>query len=325
LLDIVLEEYPHLRDEIGKSTEADIRAKVLNAILKNIDESKKPLELVDTKTGKRIPDRRDKIVALESLDKDTRRNFNGRNSSNLFKATEVGKMPRQWTYVIKIGDPPSGHSGYDRVIGYSEERLSVGQSLKQLLGQKTRRPDYVYMRSEIIKPQLSAIKQGDDMVPRFREILDAASGKKKSQHWKSGQKVQMRNAAYKSIDFNTFITGETASNHVNKHTETVSKLVASQYEEGAELTGRVRVMVREWYHDSPSVFERDGRAAYGLRFKGSHTIYLSFDAGRNGKIGKWLIIPSTVGSEKFIDDFTRQASKLRKQLRAVINRVGRPR
>jgi hypothetical protein len=328
LLDLVLENNPHLRGEIGNSTEADIRAKILNAVLKNIDEGKKPVEVVHTKTGKRLPDLRDKIVALESLDADSRRNFDGRNASNLFKAKgEVSKMPRKFTYVIALGDPPSGHSGYERVIAYSEQRLTVRQSLRQLLGSsKTRRPDYVTVRYQIAASELNAITQGHGIEPRYREILEAASGKKSdSQIWNKGRKVKCLNPMIKSIDFNTLITGETALNHVKKHGDTLTKLTSSLYQDGMELTGKVGVLLREWYHQSPSVFKREGSATYGLLAKMSHTIQLSFEVARNGKIGKWVVVRSTTGNEKFVDEFTRQASKLRRQLRKVIHSVGRRR
>lgn len=213
--DILVKEFPHLFKDLGRSTEAEFRAKVVNG----------KTRLLERENALPVAERR--RFALEAIDKPHA--FDDRGSSRPFEASKPGSIPRELTYVVKTD------SGYDRVLVATEIRAG------------DRRPDYVQLRYTMDADEIARLRNADGTFKteyaRYRREVRSA-----------GRRIRAKTPVVTSLDINTRLFGSDRLAHLEKHVDTMIKVIGRFTEVGGlSLDGEVRVWMREQYHNNPEV------------------------------------------------------------------------
>lgn len=122
-----------------------------------------------------------KIFALESLDKDKNRTFNGHSSKNPFSVENHQKMPRNITYITKKTSQYlkkfANHTGYEIVFIDFQKQVPEVPSLSlpglDPVETKIRYPDWIEHRMPLDKEQLKfRLDNKKTIKPNFKLYLD---------------------------------------------------------------------------------------------------------------------------------------------------------
>lgn len=271
VLQALLKNHPELETQIGRSTEADIRAKILNSLVASQEIAAKP-PAAPPPGLPAIPPNETRIMALESLDPNSSRNFAGRSIANPFDARSPRTFPRLVTCVLEVADAAAMAkaadpmkrivSHYERMIVYAEAKTEAVSFLEGLSDPKVRRPDFTEVRAVIGAAELGEIRGSDGQPkPVFQQYLNGLAQK--------GEFLTVRDASIKSIDMNTFLGGEAREEHVDKHQRTINAVVKHLQERlRIRLRGTIGIYLTEFYHFTPQ--EEGG--TYVLEHIDRHTI-----------------------------------------------------
>lgn len=321
VLQALLLLHPELDTQIGRSTEADFRAKVLNALVRNQELADAPRH----PSLAHLPSTASRLMALESLDPDTMRTVKGRSSANPFDANKPNTFPRLVAYLLEVVDTkamakPENHgqrivSHYERVLVYMETKTEAVSILENIGGKTNRRPDYVQFRYKITPEELAAGRDANGKVqPVFDTFLKGLAA--------NGKFLKVVDAVLKSVDFNTFLGGDARAEHIDKHQRTVGAvLVHLQMKLRIKLLGVLGIFLTDYYHLTPQVSSRGSYVFVGID---KHTISQLVDAPENP--GNFEILteakpghtvkPGTE-RERFIESAKNFADSLRKVIEVL--------
>ncbi len=219
----------------GKSFEAEFRKKVLNAKLEAFYEAENAVLSPLNKGKSSIM-----LTNLESLEPgkviDT-------NSGLFFDAQAPHEMPRRFTYLVAEVSKDGKIMKASRTIMYMEEAVENTAALSKA-ATEFRRPDFFSMSYDLSKEELKLLK--NNPVMRFTDIVEDFKSKK--------LKIFSEYFEIKSIDLNTPLDVKASLSHVRKHIETFGSAfnkMMDEYHLGIqENTGKVNVILKEFYHKS---------------------------------------------------------------------------
>jgi hypothetical protein len=221
--DNLVQLHPELYNELGRSTEAEFRAKLLNG----------KLRLMARDAGKPAAERT--YFALESLDDRKPNALENRSPANPFEAKNTRPMPREFTYVKRRGTAPN--YTYERFIFLTEVRAG------------NRRPDYVMLRYTMDQAEVDKLLGANGEIEKgYRQY--------RNDERKAKRRIKARNSRIVSLDINTRLFGEERLKHMIKHADTIIKVVQRFTGFGAiHFDGDTDFLIREQYHHNPSVRE----------------------------------------------------------------------
>jgi hypothetical protein len=242
----VLAAYPHIQAKFSESNQdAVLAVKLYERLLRLRDEGK--------------------IFALESLDDQPGRTFNGRSSQNPFTVKDLASAPHRYTYVI-ASDAQRGvtrESGFDRVVEYIQRKVSVDPALQleKVEFKPVRQPDYSRATLQVDAAEAAALRDSNGTFrPGWRAHL--------AQRAAQGRPVVVKYLELFSLDTNLNKYGGSPVAHTGKTKITQIAVMDDLLSLGLvveeKVGARIRIVLSDIWHLPAEAVEGAGTARIRL-------------------------------------------------------------